>query len=136
MLVPTGKAALRVQQEACFPDAQTIDRFLYTVGLGDCLQDMETLLDPPSANVKEKVQNIIIDESSMVDLQRLATLVQLIQQKGRTSLKRLILIGDENQLPPIGVMTDGANVTGRSTLLPLPTFSPGAPVRNPPEVPK
>lgn len=103
VLVPTGKAALRVQQEACFKEAQTIDRYLYTVGLGDCLQDMELLLDPPSSKSQEKIQNIIIDESSMVDLQRLATLIQLVQQKGRTSLKRLILIGDENQLPPIGL---------------------------------
>jgi ATP-dependent exoDNAse (exonuclease V) alpha subunit len=39
----------------------------------------------------------------MVDLHKLATLVQLIEQQGRNGLRRLIFVGDENQLPPIGL---------------------------------
>src|SRR5262249_22136520 len=69
VLAPTGKAALRARQEAKFEDAQTIDRFLFKSRLGMCLQDMEALLNPPRAKT-ETVQNIIIDESSMVDLQK------------------------------------------------------------------
>jgi ATP-dependent exoDNAse (exonuclease V) alpha subunit len=102
VLAPTGKAALRARQEAKFEDAQTIDRFLFKSRLGVCLQDLEAILNPPRATA-EPVQNIIVDESSMLDLQKLATLVQLVEQQGRNGLQRLIFIGDENQLPPIGL---------------------------------
>jgi ATP-dependent exoDNAse (exonuclease V) alpha subunit len=102
LLAPTGKAALRARQEAQFEDAQTVDRCLYQARLGACLQELECILSPPAAQV-EPVENLIVDECSMMDLQRMAVLAQLLEQQGRTSLKRVILIGDENQLPPIGL---------------------------------
>ena len=39
----------------------------------------------------------------MVDLQRFSILLKMIELEGKNLLKRLILVGDENQLPPIGL---------------------------------
>ena len=47
----------------------------------------------------KEVNTVIIDETSMVDLSLLATLFRAIQWN---NVKRLILVGDPNQLPPIG----------------------------------
>jgi ATP-dependent exoDNAse (exonuclease V) alpha subunit len=44
-------------------------------------------------------QTIIIDECSMMDLQLFATLFLSIKW---STVKRLVLVGDPNQLPPIG----------------------------------
>jgi ATP-dependent exoDNAse (exonuclease V) alpha subunit len=102
LLAPTGKAALRARQEAEFTNAQTVDRCLFKARLGACLQELEVILAPPAAEA-EPVENLIIDESSMMDLQRMAVVVQLLEQQGLSALKRVIFIGDENQLPPIGL---------------------------------
>ena len=45
-------------------------------------------------------KNIVIDESSMVDLEKLAVLFKAINWK---RIERLIMCGDVNQLPPIGL---------------------------------
>ena len=47
----------------------------------------------------QDVNTIIIDECSMIDLNLFAALVRSINWN---SVQRLILVGDPNQLPPIG----------------------------------
>lgn len=54
----------------------------------------------PSGGQREsKVQTLIIDEASMLDLGLAATLFRAVEWK---AVQRLIFVGDPNQLPPIG----------------------------------
>jgi exodeoxyribonuclease V alpha subunit len=50
-------------------------------------------------NEKTVVENLIIDESSMIDLFKMALLFSSIKLE---KVKRIILVGDPYQLPPIG----------------------------------
>ena len=88
----TGKAVLRLKNnDENFRNinAKTIDKFLTEVE------------SEAEAGGRRIIHNLIIDESSMVDLPKLASILKyiVIDQPG---FKRLILVGDENQLPPIG----------------------------------
>ena len=111
LLAPTGKATLRLQQEVkgikLKDDPQTIDRFVYSTDFKKCLESFENLVLLSGEEQRLNIQNLIIDESSMVDLQRLATIFEMfwnVNRKGEEQLlvDRIILVGDENQLPPIG----------------------------------
>jgi hypothetical protein len=66
------------------------------------LEDLENLILQTSL-ARPVVENLIVDECSMVDLERLAILLHMLKLKGEASIKRVILVGDENQLPPIGL---------------------------------
>ncbi|MBZ5529573.1 MAG: ATP-dependent RecD-like DNA helicase [Acidobacteriia bacterium] len=109
LLAPTGKATLRLKQQTNFKDAQTDDMFFYSNGYAEYLEDFENILLKPNVR-KQRIDNLIIDESSMVDLQDLAVLFSLVNleddeaenQDGKHRIKRVILVGDERQLPPIG----------------------------------
>ena len=88
----TGKSVLRLRNnEEGFEgvNAKTIDRFL---------NESKRVDAQGGAMV---INNLIIDESSMIDLPRLR---EVLEHAGleKGYLKRLILVGDENQLPPIG----------------------------------
>jgi len=101
LLAPTGKAALRLKQLTREEEAQTIDRFLYKNGFGKYLENFEyIIIDPPRGNFR--LDNLIIDESSMVDLKKLTTLFSALKILGPRGIKRIIMVGDEHQLPPIG----------------------------------
>ncbi|MDR7156287.1 hypothetical protein J2W40_003128 [Sphingobium xenophagum] len=105
VLTPTGKAALRLNAEA--PDdatwqAETIDRWIWRSGLGDYLNDGADLMNMAHAQRFEQFDNLVIDEMSMVNLYHLALLFRAIEIHQPTSTLRVILVGDENQLPPIG----------------------------------
>lgn len=93
LLAPTGKAADRVR-EITGGSASTIHSVLAKHGW---------LLKNFGFRRKDGSQasfsTVIIDESSMLDLSLIGTLVKCINWH---SVKRLILIGDPNQLPPIG----------------------------------
>lgn len=84
LLNPTGKAALRLKNDPEFKNitAMTIDKFLY---------DNQDLM----------YENIIIDEMSMVDLVKFKELLEKLDFR-KNQIKRLILVGDQYQLPPIG----------------------------------
>jgi exodeoxyribonuclease V alpha subunit len=90
ILTLTGKAALRLKNNdegVQGIDAKSIDKFLTeTARLGDG---------------KLVVPNLIIDEMSMVDLDKLAEVLNRINIQS-PYFRRLILVGDESQLPPIG----------------------------------
>ena len=92
LAAPTGRAAKRLT-EVTGEDASTIHRLL------------EAGIDPETgwmvfARDEEnplKADVVIIDEMSMVDVQLLHSLLQAVPGN-----KRLILVGDPDQLPPVG----------------------------------
>jgi ATP-dependent exoDNAse (exonuclease V) alpha subunit len=93
LLAPTGKAATRLTQRTGV-QAKTIHRVLMENGW----LNKETYRFEP--NGKPLVEhNIIIDEASMIDLELMAQLFRAIDWN---RVKRFILVGDPNQLPPIG----------------------------------
>jgi hypothetical protein len=101
-LAPTGKAADRAREvferDAALGtsvETSTIHSFLAKRGW---LNDNLTFKRVGGEQETER-QTIIIDECSMMDLQLFATLFLSIKW---STVKRLILVGDPNQLPPIG----------------------------------
>jgi len=109
LLTPTGKATLRLRQEVkdFNVEPQTIDRFVYSTDFRKCLKSFENLVLLNGDEERLNIQNLIIDECSMVDLQRLAVLFEMLWNKASKGeehllVDRIILVGDENQLPPIG----------------------------------
>lgn len=104
-LTPTGKAALRLNQarpEGATWEAQTIDRWAWWSGLADYRDSDADLAGMKRADRFEPFDNVIVEETSMVDLFQLALIFRSIEVHQPTSTKRVILVGDENQLPPIG----------------------------------
>jgi exodeoxyribonuclease V alpha subunit len=83
-------------------EAQTVDRWIYRAGLADYLADSADLNAMKRSGQFEPVDTVVIDETSMVDLFHLALLFRALEIHQPTSIKRVILVGDENQLPPIG----------------------------------
>jgi len=105
VLAPTGKAALRLSQNIAERTdkglkADTIDRFLFKNEFGWAYDDWDTLDDLQNSK-KITVENLVIDESSMIDLEKLKTLLSSIRFD-KEFPRRIIMVGDENQLPPIG----------------------------------
>ena len=92
LAAPTGRAAKRLT-EVTGEDASTIHRLL------------EATIDPHTGRMyfarneenPLKADVIIVDEMSMVDIQLLHSLLRAIPAG-----KRLILVGDPDQLPPVG----------------------------------
>ena len=92
LAAPTGRAAKRLT-EVTGEDASTIHRLL------------EAGIDPNTGNMvfardednPLKADAVVVDEMSMVDVQLLCALLRAIPQG-----KRLILVGDPDQLPPVG----------------------------------
>lgn len=94
LLAPTGKAAERIREKTGQP-ATTIHSLIAS---GGWLNDNMSFKHSGGSSDKN-VNTVIIDETSMVDLSLLATLFRAIHWN---NVKRLILVGDPNQLPPIG----------------------------------
>lgn len=92
LAAPTGRAAKRLQ-EVTGQDASTIHRLL------------ECQLDPGSGQLiftrdednPLKAHAVIVDETSMVDVSLMCSLLKAIPEKCR-----LVLVGDPDQLPPVG----------------------------------
>ena len=101
-LAPTGKAADRIREILEKDDVlkgaveiKTIHSFLATHGwLNDNLTFKRS-----GGKSERGYSTYIIDEASMLDLNLAAALFRSIDWK---SVQRLILVGDPNQLPPIG----------------------------------
>ena len=76
--------------------------WIYRSGLGSYLDGGPPLAGMGRSDRYQAVDNIVIDEMSMVDLPHLALLFRALEVHQSGSIRRLILVGDENQLPPIG----------------------------------
>ena len=92
LAAPTGRAAKRLS-EVTGEDASTIHRLL-EAGIDPATGKMFFARDGENPL---KCDAVIGDEMSMVDVQLLHSLLQAIPQG-----KRLILVGDPDQLPPVG----------------------------------
>ena len=100
LLAPTGKAAARLDESLRhglppalrdhmdLPDASTIDRALGYIHNSPYFR--HTHLNPLPADV------VIVDEASMIDLPKMAKLLDAIPPRAR-----LILLGDKNQLASV-----------------------------------
>lgn len=92
LAAPTGRAAKRLQ-EVTGQEASTIHRLL------------ESQLDPATGQLiftrdedhPLQAHAVIVDETSMVDVSLMASLLRALPDGGR-----LILVGDPDQLPPVG----------------------------------
>ena len=92
LAAPTGRAAKRLS-EVTGEEASTIHRLL------------EATIDPNTGNMffardadnPLKADTVIVDEMSMVDVELLYALLQAVPGN-----KQLILVGDADQLPPVG----------------------------------
>jgi exodeoxyribonuclease V alpha subunit len=93
LLAPTGKASVRMNEKT-EKRSSTIHSFLAT---GGWLNENFTFKKIGKQN--DTITTLIIDECSMIDLSLFATLLRSINWN---SIQRLILVGDPNQLPPIG----------------------------------
>ena len=88
LLAPTGRAAKRMSEETTFP-ASTIHRFLKWNKEDNSFRVNEYN--------KSKVKFIIVDEASMIDTLLMASLL-----KGISVNTKIIIIGDDRQLPSVG----------------------------------
>ena len=95
LLAPTGKAADRIR-EMTKKQASTVHSFLARLGW----LNPNLTFKRSGGKEEDKFQTYIIDEASMLDLQLTAALFRAINWQ---SVQRLILVGDANQLPPIGI---------------------------------
>jgi len=95
LLAPTGKAAERLRK-ATGESADTIHSFLAQRGW--LYKNFSFARE--GGSIEEDKKTVIIDESSMIDLHLLGTLFKSINFH---TVKRLIFVGDYNQLPPIGI---------------------------------
>jgi len=94
LLAPTGKARVRLQKMT-ETEAKTIHQFLYE----NKWIRSDTYAFRKSGGIKVRKSTVLVDEASMIPLDLLATLFRAINFH---AIKRFILIGDPNQLPPIG----------------------------------
>ena len=92
LAAPTGRAAKRLS-EVTGEDASTIHRLLES-GIDPATGKMVFARDEDNPL---KCDAVVVDEMSMVDVLLLSSLLRAIP-KG----KRLILVGDPDQLPPVG----------------------------------
>ena len=88
LLAPTGRAAKRMS-ETTLLRASTIHRFLKW--------QKETNKFQVNEYNKSKVELVIIDEASMIDTYLMASLL-----KGLSANCKIILVGDDHQLPSVG----------------------------------
>lgn len=88
LLAPTGRAAKRMS-ETTLLQASTIHRFLKW--------QKETNKFQVNEYNKSKVEFIIIDEASMIDVYLIASLL-----KGISANCKIVMVGDDHQLPSVG----------------------------------
>lgn len=98
LLAPTGKASVRLKSK--FADKNELVQVDTVAGFlmkRDCYHaDTSRYILNHSAEKEKGYSTVVIDECSMLTEEMLATLLQILV------CRRLILIGDPRQLPPIG----------------------------------
>lgn len=96
-LAPTGKASVQIASKAKGAEVRTVASFLHGLGRYDGERQR------PRFEGKEpyaSARTVVIDESSMLTMDSLYALLCALDLG---HVHRLILVGDPNQLPPIGV---------------------------------
>ena len=106
LCAPTGRAAKRLT-ETCLREAATIHRLLGTI----LSEDGEHYFDHDESNPLD-ADAVIVDESSMIDILLMQSLLAAMK-KGC----RLVMVGDADQLPPVGPGNVFADVI-RSGMIP------------------
>ena len=96
LAAPTGRAAKRMT-EATGYEAQTIHRLLELNGMPEDDREGQLVHFERNAENPLEADVIIIDEMSMVDIFLMHSLLLAV-----TAGTRIILVGDENQLPSVG----------------------------------
>ncbi len=96
LAAPTGRAAKRMTETTGY-EAQTIHRLLELNGLPEEEREGQAVHFERNAENPLDADVIIIDEMSMVDIHLMHSLLLAV-----TAGTRLILVGDENQLPSVG----------------------------------
>jgi hypothetical protein len=94
LLAPTGKAADKIREKTN-EDAFTIHQLIARKGWLNPNYSFKRT----GGNKEDGYSTYLIDESSMLDLSLIATLFRTINWN---FVKRMIFVGDPNQLPPIG----------------------------------
>lgn len=94
LLAPTGKARVQMQRDIEGLKALTIAQFLLPLDRFDPETQQYRLSNAPKG---ESAGTVIIDEASMVTEEMLAAVFDALNGP-----KRIILVGDHRQLPPIG----------------------------------
>ena len=105
-LRPTGKARVRLQR-ATDREASTIAQFLYRLGRYDGARQRPLFTGDARRIASEKT--VVIDECSMLTMDDLYAVLRALDLG---HVERLILVGDPNQLPPIGVGRPFADLVG------------------------
>lgn len=97
LLAPTGKAALILRDRINDPSVkvQTIHGFLMRQGWIN--KNNFTL--KVSGGDKSQSSTVIVDECSMIEVMLFSTMLRALDMN---NIERMILVGDYNQLPPIG----------------------------------
>lgn len=96
LAAPTGRAAKRMTDATGY-EAQTIHRMLELTGMPEDDREGQPVHFERNAENPLEADVIIIDEMSMVDIHLMHSLLMAV-----TAGTRLILVGDENQLPSVG----------------------------------
>jgi len=105
LLAPTGKARVLLGRTAG-GEAMTVAQFLYRLKRYDG-ERQRPLFQGKDKHHKERT--VVIDESSMLTMDDLYAVLEALDQ---VHVQRVILVGDPNQLPPIGVGRPFADFTG------------------------
>lgn len=105
LLAPTGKARVRMGRSSGH-EANTVAQFLYSQGMYDPVRQR------PRFECKEPykgARTVVVDECSMLTMD---DLVAVLRALDLAHVERIILAGDPNQLPPIGVGRPFADLVG------------------------
>src|SRR4051794_7871779 len=95
LLAPTGKARVRLMERTGRDDALTIHQFLMH---NEWINKSNFALKL-KGGVQKAAPTVIIDEASMIPMDLLGVLFRALDLN---KVNRLVLVGDPNQLPPIG----------------------------------
>jgi hypothetical protein len=110
LLAPTGKARVRLAR-ATGAEAQTLAQFLNQRSRydGERQRVLFEPADPEKGKPYRVEKTVVVDECSMLTSDELLALFETLDQ---THVERIVLVGDTNQLPPIGPGRPFADLVG------------------------
>ncbi|MCC8361000.1 AAA family ATPase [Salinimicrobium sediminilitoris] len=97
LLAPTGKAALILRDRINDPNVQVMTIHGFLMRQGWINKNNFTL--KVSGGDKSQASTVVVDECSMIETMLFSTMLRALDMN---NIERLIMVGDYNQLPPIG----------------------------------